>query len=147
MNIPFTVVLMLAQSNDQIFLNFIKSVDIICILSEWLIFECEQLWLLHWNYYLVSNHSKILNYSLWANLLLNLFLFGNVYYSTFFEIIILDICKPFESIFSKLWEYGREIMNCIWCQNIDPSYQTNVISLLNFSTTLRQACGIVAMLP
>ena len=45
----------------------------------------------------------------------------------------------------RVWE--RQ-MNWIWCQNINyPSYQTEVISLLRFSMTLRQGCRNVTMGP
>ena len=38
-------------------------------------------------------------------------------------------------------------MDWIWCHNINLTYQTNVVSLLNFFTTLRQGCGIVTIWP
>ena len=38
-------------------------------------------------------------------------------------------------------------MDWIWCHNINLTYQTNVMSLLNFFTTLRQGCGIVTIWP
>ena len=49
--------------------------------------------------------------------------------------------QPFESIFWELLEYQSEIMDWIWCHNIDPVYQTTAMSLLNFSKGLRQGCG------
>ena len=35
----------------------------------------------------------------------------------------------------------------IWCRNIDPVYETNIMSLLNFFTTLRQSCVNVTIRP
>ena len=52
-----------------------------------------------------------------------------------------------ESNFWELLKYLRELMNSIWCHNVDTVYQTNVMSLLSFGTTLRKGCGNVIMWP
>ena len=41
----------------------------------------------------------------------------------------------------------RKILGWLRCNNIDPVYQTNVMSLLNFFTTLKQGFGYVNMQP
>ena len=77
----------------------------------------------------------------WSKIGLSLEVLYAKFQATRLQLIILDISKPFENNFWELLEYEKKIVECIWCHNINPAYETNLILLLNFFTTLRECCG------